>query len=328
LGDVGHADWHTVAMNVFFRTTWLGVLGAFVCAGFVACGSSDDTTTPSDGGALDNDAISGDANPPNGDGSVGGDASTPPYAIITLSQWAPTAYSLSADFTAGGVSPCVTTNTSGCSITVCTYPAAAADAGGGSPFVPPNAGDITVTGMRDAGPVVITYGELGDSGIIGYATQNGNALFFQGGDTVTATGAGGPDLPSFGPQSAVAPDAIVLTSPVCTGSSCADLDRTTDLAVTWTGGGTGTLHAFFESVVTSPSPFFTAIDCPFDSSAHAGTVPSAVLMNLAKTGDPGVSANAESFTPSTFVGFTLGADLGSFNLEGQGVQKSYMTVSK
>jgi hypothetical protein len=322
-------------MSISFRVTCVlfGVTAATV--GLLACGSTDDNAT-SDGGATGSDAASNDANATQSDGgnvSDGSstDGSTGPVGIITLSQSSPDLYNLSADFTSGGPSPCVTTMTGACYLTVCTTPAPPADGGTVSPapVIVPDEGNITVTGMRDAGPAILTYGPIGDGGSAGYLPVSANALFFQGGDMVTASGAGGADLPSFLPQTVVAPDDIVLTSPACSVGSCPSLDRTTDLAVAWTGGGVGELQAFFESVVVSGSNTkIIALGCNFDSSAHAGTVPSSLLMNLGKTGDPGVVVNAESFLPANQVAFMIAGTAASFNLEGQGIPKVTMTVSK
>lgn len=315
-------------MKTFLSALCLAVVGASVAgAGVLGCGSTDDGA--SDGGSPESDASGSDANPPKGDGSIGaeggsdggGDASITHYASLTLAQPGPTNYVASADFSSGS-SLCVTTMSGACYATVCTIPPPVDGGAPPGPSVAPNAGDLTITGIRDAGAVTLTYGPIGDAGSAGYFPKSGNAQFFKGGDLVTAAGAGGADLPAFATVSVAAPDDIVLTSPACAVATCPDLDRTVDLAVTWTGGGSGKLQAFFESIVSSGTTTVTALGCNFDSAAHAGTVPSALLMKLGKTGDPGVLVNAESFIPASFGAFTIGATQGSFNLEGQGVLKT------
>jgi hypothetical protein len=135
----------------------------------------------------------------------------------------------------------------------------------------PNAGDVTVTNaMGDAGALVATYGAV--RGVMAYPSLDAAIKFFSGGDMITATGAGGADLPAFGAQTVVAPSDI--TVPACT-SMCPDVDRSKDLIVTWTGGGAGNVDVFLQA--RSDTGPFIAIACRYAASAGTATVPTAVL---------------------------------------------------
>ena len=101
-------------------------------------------------------------------------------------------------------------------------------------------GNITIAGgSGDAGaPAVLIYGPItaGPYMYKGYKDVAGNAQFFKGGDMLTATAAGGADLPAIPSQKVIAPSEVNVTAPACTVSGCPDVDRTVDLVATWTGG--------------------------------------------------------------------------------------------
>jgi hypothetical protein len=66
-----------------------------------------------------------------------------------------------------------------------------------------------------------------------------------------------------------APAPLVMSVPLCSRSQCPDVDRTTDLVVSWTGGTSG------EAVLTlntNEVGLSTAITCSFSAAASTGTV--------------------------------------------------------
>jgi hypothetical protein len=215
----------------------------------------------------------------------------------------------------------VSTTAGTCTALVCTFPVS-----DGTPPPAPipglNAGTITVSATGAAGPAVLTYGPIGDAGFAGYKGVSATGQFFVPGAMVTATGAGGADLPAFGAESVVAPGEITMTSPACMPGGCPDLDRTTDLALAWTGGGAGKVTA---DLSTSSETTSTSIFCTFAAAGGTGTIPSTLLTKLGKAGDPGISG-IESFIPSNEVSFTVGAATTTFSVQAGGAQ-SLMTVS-
>ena len=196
------------------------------------------------------DAAIGDADAAQTDGSSdggGGGGSTGAVGIIELSQSSANLWDLSADFTTGP-SPCVTTMTGACYFTVCTTPAPAGRRGDGFSGSGPRARRGRYYGHRRArrwpcNPYLRSDRRRGGSE--GYLPVSANALFLDGGDMVSASGAGGANLPAFGPQTVVAPDDdIVLTSPACTAGSCAPLNRTSNLAVLGQAEASGSCRHF------------------------------------------------------------------------------------
>jgi len=121
----------------------------------------------------------------------------------------------------------------------------------------------------------------------------GNTSFFNAGDMVSVSGAGGADLPAFTMQTVIAPSGITVTSPVCASGACADVDRAADAMVTWTGGGAGRVSVAY---LTTTDDGTKAVTCNFDASAGSGTVPVAALMTLDQASAPGFFG-LESITP-------------------------------
>lgn len=218
-----------------------------------------------------------------------------------------------------GKSTCTTSG--GCK--ACVIPVATGDAGA----VPItrnglDAGAIKVTGAG-ASKATLTYGPITQTTFSDYAMVNGQTPFFTGGDSVSVTGAGGPDLPAFPAETVVAPSAIVLTAPVCTLAGCADVDRTKDMAVSWTGGGAGKVTVTLETLAPDS---VTILTCDFDAAAGKGTVPLATLALLGKAGDPNISG-VEGFSASNKKDFTVGDIPTSFELN-IGVVGTLLIVSK
>jgi hypothetical protein len=183
-----------------------------------------------------------------------------------------------------------------------------------------DAGAITVNGgSGTAGAATLGFGPIKNAmpAQSGYASARGETQFFAGGDVLVATGAGGPDLPAF-KASVVAPNDIVLTAPACALTGCPDLDRTTDLQVTWTGGGAGEVFATYE---TLGAEHLVIVSCHFGAAGGMGTVPAALLGLLEKLGDPGVSEEPTAlfgYGPINEAPFTVADVASTFKVQGPG----------
>lgn len=212
-------------------------------------------------------------------------------------------------------SMCTTTAMGSCSYVVCP----SADGDGGTPMEisTPNAGTVTITGT--GAPAMVTYGAVGD-GVMAYEPVDGQTRFYNPGDIITVTGAGGPDLPAFGAQTVVAPSDIAVTSPVC-GMTCPDLDRTKDLLVTWTGGGAGGVDVVLLAASDTATVLVT---CTFPASSGTGSLPTAVLMKLPMGGDV---VGLQSVIPTNHTDFTVGTVKSRFVVTGSIKQGSF-AVSK
>jgi hypothetical protein len=297
-----------------------GGSGAGAGAGAASVASAGSGNATPSGGA-GGDASGGDGgvgattSAGGGGGAVDATGTQSKGAIIVSNLSGATAHYLVSgsfgppDVAAGEV--CTQGTTGACTTIVCTAPSG----GRGAPLPATvsmglNAGAITVTGVGPA-LATMTFGPLAPSSpIIEYAPVFGTGHFFKGGDKLTATGAGGPDLPAFAARTIVAPNDILLTAPgpcVATGmppvppapplpSTCPALNRTQDLAVAWTGGGAGTLTiAFVTSSTNAGTDRSASVICAFDASAGSGTVPHTVLALLDQTasGIETVSSNNE-----------------------------------
>lgn len=287
-------------MENIFRATGFGIVTLIAGAGALGCTSSSGTTASADGGA-------------GSDGSAGGDAGDPGTVVtgnIFVQQFksgGSYVYDLNARFTKPPPDGCTTTATGPCTISLCGVPGSG---GGGTPGKASNAGPITIS--APATSAVLTFMPFGTSGAYGQMT--GMSAFFAGGDMVSAVGAGGPDLPAFPMQTVVAPNDITVTAPACT-PGCPVLDRTMDYVVTWTGGGAGTVDI---DVQSGTATSIVNIVCTFTAAAGTGTVPTALLTQLAKAGDPGITGGV-FVTPSNHVTFKVGAVDTTMNLTATGL---------
>lgn len=107
-----------------------------------------------------------------------------------------------------------------------------------------------------------------------YAMQNSTTALFGAGDTLTFVAAGA-DVPAF-TRSVTAPNKITITAPVQPGGPTLTVNRSSDLAVAWTGGGSGqVLVALLSGADTGTSAY-----CRFPSSSGQGSVPTQVLQRL------------------------------------------------
>ncbi len=328
-------------MNKIFRATCLGVLGlAAASGGFLACSST--SATNNDGGTTGDGGSGGEGGGGDGGGggdSGGGDGSTGTrnVGLIRVTQFN---FSGTYDFSANASfqrtmlstvtpMPCpeMVNVTMGACIAskLCIPPATDA----GMRIIPNtlNAGTITIAGgTGDAGAATLTYGPqvVGPYMFNGYKSVTSSLQFFAGGDMLTATGAGGADLPAIPTQTVVAPSDITVTAPACTGSTCPDVDRTVDLVATWTGGGAGKAFFTYESL---SDRFAVIVSCNFDASAGTGTVPAALLAHLEKAGDPNIAGvfgiGVTNETPSFMV-----SDIPTkFEVQGGGISGT-LTISK
>ena len=312
------------------RVSFLGVAGAAALAsGALACSSSSSSVAPSateggvggsGGGGTGNVGGSGGGvtGGVGGGGVAGSGGNGGPVKLgrILLTQadvFNTFGYSVSAGFGAltgggakGGASPTSTT-IGACTATV--LPTTAPDAGTPTPQPPKvlDAGAITVAGAGSPASVVLEFAPVMGAGFSNYKEAMGNSAFFAGGDTLTVSGAGGPDLPSFAAQTLVAPSGIKLTSPSCS-AGCPDLDRTTDLVLTWTGGGAGKVTVTLETISDTS---LVLLECKFAAAGGTGTVPAALLQKLEKAGSAGVTGVAV-ITPKNEVTFPVGDALTTF----------------
>lgn len=298
-------------MNKFFRATCLSILGAAAAsAGIFACSSTDSTTAdggPGDGGG------GGDGNPANGDG--GGNGSTVVGNISVVQNTSLTNAIVSFGKTTTKASGSCTTSAMGsCNIVVC--PAANADAGLPMQITTPNAGTVTLAGGTAGADTMITvpYGSIGDAGVMGYPSVRIMSEFYKPGDMITATGAGGADLPAFAAQTVPAPSDVTVTSPVCAMTMCPDVDRSMDMVVTWTGGGAGDVDVAVEMDSDTTT---VGVSCTFPASSGTGTIPTAALMMLPVGADVG---GLVSILPASSKTFSVGTVQTRFVVLGGGAQ--------
>lgn len=136
----------------------------------------------------------------------------------------------------------------------------------------------------DAGVISLAGAELPADGIElawdaeleAYGAFLGDAPLFDGGQTITASSAGG-ELPAWGEQSVETPGEIAVTAPDCSADDCV-LDRSGDLEVTWTGGGAGDVEVSVST--TDNETAAVVVYCTFEATAHQGTVPAAAMAQL------------------------------------------------
>ncbi|HEY1532645.1 MAG TPA: hypothetical protein VGF76_01460 [Polyangiaceae bacterium] len=112
----------------------------------------------------------------------------------------------------------------------------------------------------------------------------------------------------------IAPSDVVITAPTCPGLVCPEIDRTTDLAVTWTGGGAGQVRASFETIGPNNTG---SVFCTFDSGAGSGVVPKAALAVLGDISD-GVTTGLQVFQSMSTVDFTVGDVPTTFTVQSAG----------
>lgn len=168
-----------------------------------------------------------------------------------------------------------------------------------------NGGAITVAGPAVA--VMLSFGPIFEDAGIDYHAA-GNTRFYKAGDAITLSGAGSADVPAFPPETVIAPNDIVLTAPDCSGfSSCVDVDRTTDLRVTWTGSSIGNVVASLTTSVTKE----VTVMCTFNVAAGTGIVPASLLATLESSG-------VARYFPQNEVHFKVAGRDATFTVQGSG----------
>jgi hypothetical protein len=134
-----------------------------------------------------------------------------------------------------------------------------------------SAGTITVSGPWLTTPLTVTPNA--GSNIYQYASSSPG---FTAGQTLTVT-ASGADVPAFGPESVIAPQLALLTSPAMVDGGTTIVPTGTDLQVAWSGGQAGATM-FFEAASSTGQDYTY---CTWNGSDGQGTVPAATLQPLA-----------------------------------------------
>jgi len=129
-----------------------------------------------------------------------------------------------------------------------------------------SAGMVTITGATK--PIALTPAANHT-----YTPLSSTTALFGNGDPLTFAAAGA-DVPAFS-HALVAPSKVTITAPVKPATTLT-VDRASDLAVSWTGGGTGqVLVALLSGAQTG-----TSVYCRFAASAGHGMVPAQTLQHL------------------------------------------------
>ncbi len=150
-----------------------------------------------------------------------------------------------------------------CTISLCQR--ALAD-GGSLPFEPSSsAGLVTITG----GVAPITLEVQADGGYTAKNVQN--VVYFQGGETLSATAAGNAAGVGAFAASVVAPTVPTVTSWV----AAPVIDRSSPFQVRWSTGGPGVIE-----VTLADATFVHLVSCRFDRQALTGALPAAALQSL------------------------------------------------
>jgi hypothetical protein len=170
----------------------------------------------------------------------------------------------SAQFSDGSQSSqCVQTLKSGsCLGYVCS-----SDLDAGAPYV--SAGSMTLAGGKLSSALPF------DAANDGTYVIDDTRLDLDPAETATVT-ASGAQVPAF-MQSVVAPPALVLTKPKPDSSGTYQISTSADLAVTWTGGQAGNTATLTGYTAGTTYSFV----CTWDASVGQGTVPAAILTQLA-----------------------------------------------
>jgi len=306
------------------RLIALGLLG-IALESSSACSTS---SAPAPGGSPGPDAgpggNGGDGGGPGTDGGVG--AGTP-LGFVVVSQavtGSVASFDIDAVFLSSPVAlpaGCTTTPVAGCLAIRCPDV---------TPQLPDqttlNAGTLTVTGTGVSSPATLTYGPGPTPGINGYSTVTALTKFYNSGDTLSVSGAGGADLPSFPAQTLVAPNEIALTAPACAsaldGGACTDVDRSTDARLAWTGGGAGQVTITY---LTGSDSGTNTLSCVFEALPGAGVVPSAALMMLDPASAPGYYGQ-EFINPVSSKTFMVGTLAAVFTVQGTPVTGTFTTT--
>jgi len=153
------------------------------------------------------------------------------------------------------------TSAAACSITSCTPDALQwAD----------DAGDLTIAGGDIPPGTTVHNSGFGDYSYLGTGT------WMKPGQSITVEGAGG-QVPAFGPWTVTVPQPVTLTAPPFTDGGATTVSVSSDLIVAWTGAQSGTMVTFR---LLGPTPF-SALTCTWDAATGQGTIPKALLAEVA-----------------------------------------------
>jgi hypothetical protein len=303
-------------------------------------GSAGDTSTGIGGDATGGSQPVGDAGSSNagdggapGQGEAGASTALRARGAIDLTQAEVDGtfnYDISGSFVRFGSSPaaangisCAASTIGNCLVEACTI---SNDADAGTDATPTatalDAGTITITGAGDSTAALMFGLAAPQSTQKGYPSVHADSQFFSGGDSIVIHGAGGADLPAFAAQMVIAPSDVVITAPTCPGLVCPEIDRTTDLAVTWTGGGAGQVRANFETIGPNNTG---SVFCTFDSGAGSGVVPKAALAVLGDISD-GVTTGLQIFQSMSTVDFTVGDVPTTFTVQSAGSEALWINT--
>jgi len=133
-----------------------------------------------------------------------------------------------------------------------------------------DAGNLTLAGGGIPAGTTVTNNGIGAY----YDTALG--MWLTPGQTITVEASGG-QVPSFGPWAVTVPQPITLTTPPFTDGGATTVSISSDLTVSWTGAQSGTTVKF---TLLGPNPF-TTLSCTWDATAGQGTIPKALLTEVA-----------------------------------------------
>jgi len=338
-------------MNVLSKRSVLSLVGmsvAVTIGGFVGCGGDDSVAAINgdDGGASDgssNDGGSGDgsSNPdgaPNDDGGItdGGSDGGPRtksigYVVFNQTNTAGPFYNNSAsaafsvlpasyDLECAGFGTVTkpTASTASCSIKVCTDPVSAdagtVDAGDAGPVIAPNTGDITLKSAVDTTGFVLAANANGT-----YTTATATGEWWAAADNTVEVKSNGStgSIPPFDDAALIGPGDISQlkfngnNAPPTIGTTA--FDRGTALAITYSGGTTGTKLRVL--LTTTSSAQKSIIACDFDAANGVQSIAAADLGHLEQANNAGIAgaftAQARTIKTTTAGDFTFNVTLGA-----------------
>lgn len=176
------------------------------------------------------------------------------------------------------------------------------------PFV--SAGNLTLSG----GARTITLMPRADKGYT--VSSDGTQALWSGGEMLSFS-ATGADVPAF-TASLVAPGPIAITSPTApSGGGKLSVSRTSDLTMTWTGGGSAQFRGGITAVYNNGASS-AAVVCTAPASAGSFTIPASLIGQLPQSptsaGLFGASAAKKQVVSGSYA-FTFDA---SFDANGPG----------
>ena len=178
--------------------------------------------------------------------------------------------SVTASFFDGpGRSDCTTSQLGACTTSVC--PSGVSTGGGAGGMPQPDAGSISVAG----GSRAVSLSPKADGT---YAQTDSTYALWNGGETLTVSGAGGL-VPMFSATVTAPALNAQLTAPTApTPGAALNIARGTDLTLRWTGAGNTTLDLTLGNNPGAGS--YSSVTCSFPASAGSATVPAAALATV------------------------------------------------